>query len=577
MANNTTITPEQAKQLTQSGMLNEQTASSLFPSTSDNQLATEQAQQDVAASQAALAQARASLASNTRQGVLLSSGDPAQDEAEAVKEAERLREIRQLRQQQVDKQATQNIEEKKALAEEQLRRLKENKAKALALNIRTPEIDAKIQKLEQESMAANVANESSNINDIQVPVQDNLQDPNRNLARIKAEDSLDLQEKTQQVKNTILDKMAAVQGEIGAIESNRNQLFQEQKKVFDDIQELKKQAKETQVDPIWSEGNTGNQILAALAIGLGAYRAELTGSNVNRGLEMVNNIIDRQIQQKQTSFKNQLALKSALLEKTSIQLRTLDSQTASKEKKMQILNMQEQLKQAQAQIDQQLMMQQRQQSLQRIAQSDKVTPEQKELARQELMASLPEKDKAMAINLGDQGGVQIIRGTADEAKNLRQSVADSKTINRDLVELEKLVDRVSLGEKLLGKVGIETQEYRATEQLTNSIVGKLRLEILGPGVMTPAERDLVKSIIGNPNKLATTDEIEKEMLRRLRHKISQGTRDRLQNSGVILPPSKNEIELKKLERQAKKDNVKFDRPKAINFLIDKGLWKEDQF
>jgi hypothetical protein len=148
---------------------------------------------------------------------------------------------------------------------------------------------------------------------------------------------------------------------------------------------------------------------------------------------------------------------------------------------------------------------------------------------------------------------------------------------KDLNELSSLVSEVSGTEKLLGRVGLQSESYRRVEQITSSIIGMLRVDILGPGVMTEAERQIIKNTLGNPNKILTLDDTEKKMIFNMQQKIYQGTRDRLRKSGVELPPSANEITLKNIEAEAKKRGEKFNRAEVISKMIEKNVWQVESF
>lgn len=156
-------------------------------------------------------------------------------------------------------------------------------------------------------------------------------------------DKEDIAVQTEEKKATIMDQLSSLQAAEEAEALQRQKLIDEQQSVFADMEDLKEQAKNTQVDDFWSDASTGTKIMAALAIGLGAAAGVQRGDGQNQGLQMMMNIINQQAKAKQQSFKNQLALKSAVLDKVQSQLRVLDSKTNSRVKSAQIANMKQQV------------------------------------------------------------------------------------------------------------------------------------------------------------------------------------------------------------------------------------------
>lgn len=330
------LNPEQAKKLTDNGMLSEQAAAPFMPqpveetplpSTPENQMATQYA---IDMTQEAEA-------------------------VQEVQEAERQAQESLAQKQQMQTEVDSDLKQGKALVEEKLRRAHDAQAKFLSETlVEDPEINQEIARLNEELKKFSVAEESVQDPQESTIQKDPLQDKEMNKARLVAEDAMDLKDQTQIYKNQYLDQLAQIQGDMEATEAKRAELLEEQNRIFEDAEELKRQAKESEVDPIWND--TGSSIMAAIAIGLGAYRAELTGG-ANQGLKLVNDIIDRKVRQRQQSFKNQLALKSALMDKTNRQLQNLNSQTSSQQRKAQIATMQQQIQAQQEEINRQLLQQ----------------------------------------------------------------------------------------------------------------------------------------------------------------------------------------------------------------------------
>jgi hypothetical protein len=561
------LAPEQAQKLSQSGYLNPETAAmfeqqeeveNLPPATVENQQTTEKIN-EIYPKETMTYLTRTSRMSDVEAKRFLLEENRRKEELQAAKEIEQ--------QQQQDQEASDLKQSLMVDRENLIKDIKYLQEKGLS----DPTLEQKLAETDSQLSEFEVQQEDSTI------AVDPLQDAEKNQQKIQAEDASDIQDTIELKKNSIMDQLSSAEAEMKAVDAQRQKLEDENNKIFSDIEDLKKQAKDTQVDDFWNTSSTGTKLMAALAIGLGAYQGTLSGTGGNNGLDMVNKIIDRELEQKQQGFKNQLALKSAVMDKVKSQLSILDSQTLSKDKKIKILTLKQQLEQEQSKIQQNLFQEQRKDSLQRISMNKELAPEVRERARQEIMRNTPEKLQEKLINLGDMGGVQTIIGTPGEAKDLREKVSNANMMVKDLHELSSLVSEVSGTEKLLGKVGLQSESYRRVEQITSSIIGMLRVDILGPGVMTEAERQIIKNTLGNPNKILTLDDTEKKMIFNMQQKIYQGTRDRLRKSGVELPPSANEITLKNIEAEARKRGEKFNRAEVISKMMEKNVWQVESF
>ena len=89
--------------------------------------------------------------------------------------------------------------------------------------------------------------------------------------------------------------------------------------------------------------------------------------------------------------------------------------------------------------------------------------------------------------------------------------------------------------------------------------------------MTDFESKMADKIIGDPTKILTLDSVEKAKFNALLKKVKQGTIDKIRQSGVDIPKTKNE----KILDQFMSKNKKISRPEAINALIKLGYWDEN--
>ena len=160
-----------------------------------------------------------------------------------------------------------------------------------------------------------------------------------------------------------------------------------------------------------------------------------------------------------------------------------------------------------------------------------------------------------------------VKGGVSRANKVKEYVSDAQDSIDGLNELLTYVDRVTIFEQLPG-ASLFSLDAAQAESLRDRLVGKLRIEFFGPGVMTDNEREQAKKILGDPNKLLTTDAREKAKIRNLLMKVNYGVRQKLRADGLALPPSPNEQRVSQLlERKKLSDNAA-NRVKVVNGLIE---------
>ena len=162
-----------------------------------------------------------------------------------------------------------------------------------------------------------------------------------------------------------------------------------------------------------------------------------------------------------------------------------------------------------------------------------------------------------------------VKGGVSRANKVKEYISDAQDSLDGLNELLTYVDKVTIFEQgALNPFAAMFSEDRAkADSLRDRLVGKLRIEFFGPGVMTDQERAQAKKILGDPNAFFTTDVREKAKIRSLIMKLNYGVRNKLRADGVPLPDSPNDLRLKQmLQRRNLSDNAA-NRVKVIDGLI----------
>jgi hypothetical protein len=162
-----------------------------------------------------------------------------------------------------------------------------------------------------------------------------------------------------------------------------------------------------------------------------------------------------------------------------------------------------------------------------------------------------------------------VKGGVSRANKVKEYVSDAQDSLDGLNELLTYVDKVTIFEQgaLNPFAAILSEDRAKADSLRDRLVGKLRIEFFGPGVMTDQERAQAKKILGDPNAFFTTDVREKAKIRSLIMKLNYGVRNKLRADGVPLPASPNDLRIKQmLGRRRLSDNAA-NRVKVIDGLI----------
>ena len=162
-----------------------------------------------------------------------------------------------------------------------------------------------------------------------------------------------------------------------------------------------------------------------------------------------------------------------------------------------------------------------------------------------------------------------VKGGVSRANKVKEYISDAQDSLDGLNELLTYVDKVTIFEQgaLNLPAAIFSEDRAKADSLRDRLVGKLRIEFFGPGVMTDQERAQAKKILGDPNAFFTTDNRERAKIRSLIMKLNYGVRNKLRADGVPLPDSPNDLRLKQmLQRRNLSDNAA-NRVKVIDGLI----------
>jgi hypothetical protein len=186
-----------------------------------------------------------------------------------------------------------------------------------------------------------------------------------------------------------------------------------------------------------------------------------------------------------------------------------------------------------------------------------------------LTVNFPKMKIEDTVIKGRDGLNYKVRGGVSRANKVKEYVSDAQSSLDGLNELLTYVDKVTIFEQgaLNPFAALFSTDRAKADSLRDRLVGSLRIEFFGPGVMTDQERENAKKILGDPNAFWTTDVREKAKVRSLIMKLNYGVRNKLRQDGLALPLSPNDQRIKQiLERRRLSDNAA-NRVKVIDGLI----------
>lgn len=300
-----------------------------------------------------------------------------------------------------------------------------------------------------------------------------------------------------------------------------------------------------------SEGSGWGQIIAqALAVGLGEYGRQLTGGE-NLALKTIERLAKEKQEKEKLTTEAALAQKKIALDEAMMKLKEEELRTDSALKRAQI-----------AKIGAEIMGESQKVELQRQIAARMSSGQG--FSAQEL-GLLPENDRERAIEMPD--GTYKLAARTEDAKKVTEQVNDIKEARQGIKRLSELADH--FGNNPLRKL-VDRDAIAEAKTLQTAIVGKLRLQLFGPGVLTDFEQRLAKGIIRDPSTILSLESANKKALNVLQHKLKFSERQRIRSAGIELPPDPNEENIKKL----RKLDPKMSEAEAITKLINIGKWTE---
>ena len=285
----------------------------------------------------------------------------------------------------------------------------------------------------------------------------------------------------------------------------------------------------------FNQGGTLNKIISLVAAGFGGYASGRYGGP-NVYLDLIDKAVKEDIGQQKLDREDELAKQNSAYKK--IQQLTerykASSQDDFQRKKLDML---------QKKLDQKI-------NANRIKAAKTVIEAQeyqkigRPLSRGEFI-KMDRKYKDMKLRdralTGRDGKVYIV-DNADAKKKLEEQIENNTGAIQAIDQLILITPKLDIFKRLpgAGKISVNRRVADATR---DALVGKLRLELFGPGVMTDTEREQAKKIIGDPGALFEFDDAKLAALQNIRWKLRYAERERLRRNGVQIGLSPNDLKV----------------------------------
>ena len=322
------------------------------------------------------------------------------------------------------------------------------------------------------------------------------------------------------------------------VEKQQSALERQKAELDAKIQEFQKT--ESKYDAIdnqrfFNKGGTLNKIISMVAAGFGGYASgRFGGPNVY--LDLIDKEVKSDIQQQKLDREDEVAKQNAAYKKIK-QLADRYKQSVDNDfaqKKLDLLS---------KKMDEKIAVNRNKLAIKNLKQQDysRITKPLSRKAFTELDFKYPDmklRDRAMT---GRDGQVFIVDSAATK-KKLEEQIENNTGAIQAIDQLVQLTPNLSMFEKFPG-AGRFSVNRKLADATRDALVGKLRLELFGPGVMTDTEREQAKKIIGDPGALFEMDKTKIAALQNIRWKLKYAERERLRRAGVQVPMSPNDLKV----------------------------------
>jgi hypothetical protein len=304
------------------------------------------------------------------------------------------------------------------------------------------------------------------------------------------------------------------------------------------------------------DSNWGQMIAQGIAAMMGAYSQGLSGAKTNPVLDMMERQLQQKAKQNKWDQQQQMKAYEMMLKQADYQVRVMNANTNSALAKGRLAKMGADIEKMSLEVTSR-------------KQINQLTSNG--IMRDDEAMSIPRTGKGSEIHenfvpLGNGlTGVAHSKHIASKLNDPKEGLALGDKVLGDLDALQQKIDY--FGDNPVTKI-FSFASSAETKNIVQGIVGNMRLEYFGPGVLTDHEQNIAKSIIGDPSKIWSLEDSNKAVLHRMMTKYRYGRRVMLHRAGINLPPGKNDERIAALI----KASPKLKKEDAINILVDRKKW-----
>jgi hypothetical protein len=281
-------------------------------------------------------------------------------------------------------------------------------------------------------------------------------------------------------------------------------------------------AEDEQENPM---GNTfWDRLRMSVAIGLGNYSQATTGAE-NPALLMLKKKYEAIENKKKLTQEERIAREKMDLDRATLELKKMDSQTDNQYKKAQIAKIMGEVGAERV----------KKEALLRIAAKSKMGG-----LGQEDIELLDDDTKKRVVRLPNGNYALAFNEKASERFNKYES-----EISPAISGAKRVLDIAN--DPKFSKMSLEDRARVAVE--IKALVGQLRLPFTGPGQLTEKEYDRLLSTVGDPSSLAALPHLERIKLQTLVNKLQTDLKGQYKAVGVDIPLTREEKEIEFLVQQ----------------------------
>lgn len=370
-----------------------------------------------------------------------------------------------------------------------------------------------------------------------------------------------LADEYQKQQEALIQRQTDLQQKMAEVNNNVDKELGALKTMGEDLRDFEFKSPEITVNSPFTNGTTGQKIMAAIAIALGGIGGALTGKGDNKGLEVINAAIERDLQTQRDNAKMQLETQARKFEArkagvsaqqsllgvlnqkfgNELQAEAAYGALATQAAQNKLMSVSAKYEapelQAKAQLLNGQLEQQKLEHLAKFQQAGQMKQvmqligkkfESGEGVSDSEIAMYPKEVQEYVLNLRDRFVPGMGMASADKAAvtEFRKYMNETGPALTNAKEIFEIGKKLKLSSKLPGK----------TKEVLNSrltvLAGQLRLPVTGPGSMQQAEYERLRDAIGDPTKIGSLQSWELAKLKTVIDWLEGNINERAQQVGL---------------------------------------------